>query len=123
MEILHRRDGIFSKKIEGTEVTYHLFDEFEVHENEVPPGTIQSWHHHDIIEEILYIISGSMKAHWKDGGKEFKEKVRRGDVIRVGNLPHNFVNTSNRTCRFVVFRFVPTGESKKDLIKNDKILD
>ena len=123
MQIISRSDGISVEKEEGTKVIYHIFPEFEIHYNEVPAGTKQAWHHHDVIEEVLYILSGELEAHWKEKGKAFKQTVKVGDVVRVGNTPHTFINSSNGPAVFVVFRFVPDGADKRHIIKNDKHSD
>ena len=120
MQIISRSAGILVEKKEGTRVVYHIFPEFEIHYNEVPPGTTQAWHHHDVIEEVLYILSGELEAHWKEEGKAFKQIVKVGDVVRVENTPHTFINPSNSLATFVVFRFVPDGTDKRCIIKNDK---
>lgn len=123
MKIITRKDGIFVKKDEGTKVVYHIFPEFELHYNEVPAGTTQLWHHHEVIEEVLYILSGNLEAHWRENGKELSQQVEVGNVIRVENTPHTFINSSKNVCTFVVFRFIPTGVDKQEIIKNDKYLD
>jgi len=123
MKIITRKEGIFVKKDEGTKVVYHIFPEFELHYNEVPAGTKQLWHHHDVIEEVLYILSGNFEAHWRENDKELSKQVEVGDVIRVENTPHTFINSSKNVCTFVVFRFVPDGIDKQEIIKNDKYLD
>lgn len=124
MQIVKRKDGIFVQKDEGTKVIYHIFPEFELHYNEVPAGTAQLWHHHEVIEETLYILSGELEAHWREGEQhDFSQVVKVGDVIRVENTPHTFINTSKEICTFVVFRFVPTGMNKREILKTDKHLD
>jgi uncharacterized RmlC-like cupin family protein len=123
MKIIGRKDGIFIKKDEGTKVVYHIFPEFELHYNEVPVGITQLWHHHEVIEEVLYILSGDLEAHWREDGKELSQQVGVGDVIRVEITPHTFINSSKNVCTFVVFRFIPTGVDKQEIIKNDKYLD
>jgi len=123
MQIISRNAGILVEKEEGTKVIYHIFPEFEIHYNEVPAGTKQAWHHHDVIEEVLYILSGELEAHWKEEGKAFKQTVKVGDVVRVENTPHTFVNSSSDSVFFVVFRFVPDGTDKRHIIKNDKHSD
>lgn len=124
MQILSRQDGIFVKKDEGTEVVYHLFPEYEIHYNEVPAGTVQHWHHHQKVEETLYIISGELEAYWRDeNGQKFSQVVKAGDLVRVEKTPHTFINSSKNKCIFLVFRFVPTGVDNREVMKNDKYLD
>ncbi|MFA6533343.1 MAG: cupin domain-containing protein [Patescibacteria group bacterium] len=123
MQIISRSDGISVEKKEGTKVIYHIFHEFEIHYNEVPAGTTQAWHHHDVIEEVLYILSGELEAYWKEKNKTFKQTVKVGDVVRVENTPHTFINSSSGPAVFVVFRFVPDGADKRHIIKNDKHSD
>lgn len=123
MQIILRNTGILVEKEEGTKVIYHIFPEFEIHYNEVPAGTKQTWHYHNIIEEVLYIFSGELEVHWKEKDKAFNQTVKIGDVVRVENTPHTFVNSSNNPAIFVVFRFVPDGIDKRHIIKKDKYSD
>jgi uncharacterized RmlC-like cupin family protein len=123
MKIISRGDGHFTKKSDGTEVVYHVFSEFEIHYNELPPATIQQWHHHNIIEEVLYIISGKVEAMWHENGEARVQTVTTGDIVRVQNTPHTFTNPTNETATLVVFRFVPTGGDKREIFLNDKHLD
>lgn len=111
-------------KKEGTSVDYYMFPEYEIHYNEVKPGVVQLWHHHPRISETLYIIEGKLEAHWEDNIHGTKKTiVGAGDVVEVENTPHTFINSSKEIVRFLVFRFVPTGEDKSQIIKNDKVLD
>lgn len=120
MQIIKRSDGIFVEKNEGTKVVYHIFSEFEIHYNIVPAGTEQSWHHHNVIEEVLYMLSGELEVHWREEGKDHKQLAKVGDIIRVGSTPHTFINSSPSQVTFVVFRFIPDGTDKRNIIKNDK---
>ena len=123
MKIISQSEGIFKKKDDGTEVIYHIFPEYEIHYNEVPDNTTQVWHHHKLIEETVCIISGEIEIHWKENNKSFSQTVKKGDIVRVENTPHTFINSSNEKCIFIVFRFIPTGNDKREIIKNDKYLD
>lgn len=42
-------------------------------------------------------------------------------VIRVGNSLHTIENLTDEQASFLVFRMVPDGKSKRDIIKNDKV--
>lgn len=124
MKIISRHNAAHVEKEEGSSVDYYMFPEYEIHYNEIKPGTVQHWHHHQQITESIYVIDGEIEAHWQDeSGSKQQQVVSRGDVIEVENTPHTFVNSSNDVVRFVVFRFVPTGEDKHELIKNDKVVD
>lgn len=124
MKITRREDAIAVDKGNGTSVRYYIYPEYEIHYNEILAGTFQQWHHHEVIEETLYIITGALEAHWRDaeGNSQF-DKLGPGDVIRVGSLPHTFANTSESTATFMVVRTVPDGRDKREIIKNDKVLD
>jgi hypothetical protein len=65
MKITTKNDAAFVSKPEGTNVTYYLFPEYEIHINEQLPHTTQTWHHHGKIWETLYIIEGELTAQWK----------------------------------------------------------
>ena len=46
--------------------------------------------------------------------------ARKNDIIRVRNSVHTFENDTNEMAEFIVFRFVPDGTNKRELIKHDK---
>ncbi len=121
MQFTKKEDAIFVSKPEGTDVRYYIYPEFEIHANEVKPGTVQGWHHHNVIAENLFILEGELEAHWldDDGNKQIRTVVP-GDVIQAGTTSHTFVNVSDTICKFLVFRFVPDGTDKHELIKNDR---
>lgn len=124
MKIHSVADAIHVDKEEGTAVDYYLFPEYEIHYNEVKPGVTQLWHHHPRISETLYIIDGKLESHWQDADGQTKmQVVTKGDVIEVEDTPHTFKNTGDSVVKFVVFRFVPDGNDKSEIIKNDKVLD
>jgi quercetin dioxygenase-like cupin family protein len=124
MKIHSKSSAIHIDKKEGSSVNYYIFPEYELHYNEIKPGTVQGWHHHPTITETLFVIEGEIEAHWvNELGEKQQKTVTVGDVIEVEDTPHTFINCSNRIVKFVVFRFVPTGEDKHELIKNDKVLD
>ncbi|MEI6575113.1 MAG: cupin domain-containing protein [Bacteroidota bacterium] len=121
MEII--KQGISIDKPDGTHVDYFIFPEYEIHYNELQPRTIQQWHHHNVIEETIFVISGKIEIHWQVDKILFSEQVSNGDVIRVENTPHTLMNNTDCCAKFIVFRFVPTGKDNRELIKNDKHLD
>lgn len=124
MKILNKSEAIHVDKEEGTSVDYYIFPEYEIHFNEVRPGVVQLWHHHPNIWETLYILEGELEAHWEDSrGVKQMQTIKKGDVIEVEDTPHTFANSSQEISRFIVFRFVPTGEDKREVIKSDKVLD
>lgn len=124
MKIISKNQAIHVDKEEGSSVDYYLFPEYEIHYNEIRPGTVQAWHHHSKITETLYVIKGEIEAHWLDEqGEKVMRTVSACDVVEVENTPHTFINSSQNVVKFIVFRFVHTGEDKRELIKNDKVLD
>jgi mannose-6-phosphate isomerase-like protein (cupin superfamily) len=118
-----RADSIYTDKGDGTQVNYYLFDEYEIHANVIEAGTVQGWHHHDRIIETLYVVSGSIEARWIDNGATATRRLDRGDVITVGTSVHTFANPFNEPAEFVVFRLVPEGTDKRQVIKNDRHAD
>jgi mannose-6-phosphate isomerase-like protein (cupin superfamily) len=118
-----RAESIYRDKGDGTRVNYYLFDEYEIHANTIEPGTIQGWHHHDRIVETLYVVSGSIEARWVQDGTTQTRRLDRGDVIEVGASVHTFANPFHLPAEFLVFRFVPDGTTKRDLIKGDRHAD
>ena len=78
----------------------------------------------EVIEEILYITSGKLEAQWIDNnGNPQQQTVKEGDLIRVGNSPHTFLNQKEQEANLVVFRFVPDGKDKRSIIKDDKVIE
>jgi uncharacterized RmlC-like cupin family protein len=123
MEIISRSDTIFVDKQDGTKVNYYITREYEVHYNEVDAGTEQQWHHHRQIDESIFMIAGSLQAMWMEGDIARSREVTAGDLVRVQNDVHTFANVSNAPARFVVFRMVPDGADKREIIKGDKVVD
>lgn len=123
MKIVKKEDSIFASKPEGTNVNYYLRGEYEVHYNEQAPGTTQTWHHHEKVSEILYIVSGELIAKWKEGDEEKSQVVKAGDLIETENTPHTFSNNTKSITKFLVFKMLRTGNDNTEILKNDKVLD
>ncbi|MGT2958083.1 cupin domain-containing protein [Streptococcus bovimastitidis] len=115
--------SIFVEKDNGTKVNYFLFPEFEIHENLIPKQSIQDWHQHSNIEEVIVITSGAICIEViNEKTSEIKTyNAIDGDVIRVRHSIHRLTNKSQLDAKFIVFRFVPDGCDKSSIIKNDKI--
>jgi uncharacterized cupin superfamily protein len=123
VEIISPEDAIYVDKQDGTKVHYYIKSEYEVHYNEVDPGTEQQWHHHRRIDESVYMIDGALEARWLEEGENRSREVRAGDLVRVESDVHTFANVSDGVARFVVFRMVPDGNDKREIIKADKVVD
>lgn len=121
LELYRLKDSVFVEKANGTKVNYFIFDEFEIHQNIISPRTSQEWHRHEVIEEVLVVTSGVIAIKWKDNDRTYMEKASKGMVIRVGNSLHTIENLTDEQASFLVFRMVPDGKSKRDIIKNDKV--
>lgn len=123
MKIYHKEDALRISKPEGISVDYYLFNEYEIHYNKQAPNSSQTWHHHEKVWETLYIIDGELIAKWKDGEIEKSEIVKSGDLLETERTPHVFINNSNQTVKFIVFKQLLSGKNKKDILKKDKVLD
>jgi len=124
MEIIRRDQSIHVEKPGGTVVNYYIRPEYEIHYNELLPGTVQTWHHHDKIEETLLLLEGELEVRWRDDQDTLQSAIlKKGDLVRVENTSHSFANLSSSTISFVVFRVVLTGLDYRELIKNDKHID
>lgn len=120
-EVVHEEESIHVIKETGTEVNYYIFDEFEIHLNRMMPHTVQEWHFHRKIDESILITKGSLLCKYVDeSGVEMSCYARKNEIIRVRNSVHTFENDTNEMAEFVVFRFVPDGTNKRELIKHDK---
>jgi len=123
MKIYHKHDAVHFLKSEGVDVTYYLFNEYEVHYNEQPAHTTQIMHHHEKIWESLYIIEGELIAKWKEKGIEKSEKVTMGDLIETERTPHTFANETDKTVKFLVIKQLLKNEDFRQILKSDKIID
>lgn len=122
IEILNNKDAIAITKLNKTEVLYYLFDEFEIHSCKIPAHSSQDWHMHEVIEEIIFVTSGLITVEWMENDVINKKDLPKDTILRVKHSMHNIVNNTNYDADFLVFRMVPTGESKSEIIKNDKIV-
>jgi uncharacterized cupin superfamily protein len=123
LTITRRTESASRSKDDGTNVRYYVFDEFEVHDDELRPGSVQEWHHHERIAEVLYVVTGTLEIRWVDDGRPRSDLAHEGDAINVGTSSHTVANPTDEITRFVVFRMVPDGVDKRDLIREDKVVD
>lgn len=121
IEIMTNQEAIQVEKSDGTQVLYSIFPEFEVHQNTLPSQTIQEWHAHQSIEEILLITSGEIRIETIENQQKRQKKCQQGTVIRMNQSIHRLINDQENEVTFVVFRFVPQGKDTREKIKTDKI--
>jgi len=117
------KQGIAVAKPEGTRVTYYIFPEYEIHYNELLPTTVQPWHHHNAIEETIFVISGEIEVRWLENGTIVTEKVHQGDIVRVEDTPHTLANLLDAVAIFLVVRLVLSGKDTREILRTDKHLD
>ena len=122
LEIYDTADSIYVEKENHTKVNYFIFDEYEIHLNTLPPHSIQEWHKHNSIEEVIFVISGKLKILWKEAELIECRIVSENSIVRVKNSIHTLENDFDEDVRFLVYRMVPDGVDKRDIIKNDKEL-
>jgi len=122
MKITKKSDAINLEREDKTKISYYIFKEYEVHYGEISPGVIQPWHHHQKINETLFIVEGKVKLHFLEGNNKKEKVIIVGDVVQVEDTPHTFSNPYNEVCKMVAFRFVPHGIDQHQLIKTDKVL-
>ena len=122
IKFLEKNDAITVSKVNGTDVSYYIFNEFEIHMNKISPKSIQEWHYHSKIEETLMIIKGELTCRWLECGEERSKKITVNEIVRVGNSTHTFENETDEEVEFIVFRFVPDGIDKREIIKSDKVV-
>ena len=122
LDILTQLEAISIIKENKTNVDYFIFDEFEIHINKIPPNTVQEWHMHMKIEEVIVVTEGELCLKWKENSNVNNEIIMKNSVIRVKKSIHTIENITNKWAEFIVFRMVPSGDIKREIIKNDKIL-
>lgn len=123
MKITHKKDVLSVAKPEGVNVSYYLFPEYEVHVDEQLPHATQTWHSHATVWETLYIVEGELTAQWKENGEIKKETVHAGDLIESERTPHTYSNDTDSVAKYIVFKQILSGENKRDILKNDKVLE
>lgn len=123
MKIIKASDINTVQKPEGVSVKYYLFKDYEVMYNEQQPKTTQTWHHHDVISETLYIIEGQLKAQWKSNGETFSQIIESGDLVESEKSPHTFTNETDKVVKFLVIKRMSSDQDFSEIFKTDKILD
>lgn len=113
-------DAIHVHKENGTIVDYYIFDEFEIHLNKIEANQIQEWHNHSKISETILVTKGKLLCKYLCDEKVMMRYVMPGEVVNVGKTIHTFENDTNESVEFIVFRFVPDGTNKREIIKKDK---
>ncbi len=122
LDIFTKLDGISVTKENKTDVDYFIFDEFEIHLNKIPPNTKQEWHKHEIIEEVLVTTKGELIVRWKENELIETTTVFKDNIVRVKKSIHTIENHTDEWAEFTVFRMVPSGEDKREIIKSDKVI-
>ena len=122
LDIFTKLDGISVTKENKTDVDYFIFDEFEIHLNKIPPNTKQEYHKHKIIEEVLVVTKGELIVRWKENESIETTTVFKDNIVRVKKSIHTIENHTDEWAEFIVFRMVPSGEDKREIIKRDKVI-
>ena len=121
LNVIYQKDSIHVSKENGTDVDYYIFDEAEIHVNKIKPHTIQEWHFHEHISENLLVIKGKLLCRYIDSEKKEQDLyVTEGDLVDIGSSVHTFENDTEDVIEFIIFRYVPSGVNKREVIKNDK---
>ena len=121
LNVIYQKDSIHVSKENGTDVDYYIFDEAEIHVNKIKPHTIQEWHFHEHISENLLVIKGKLLCRYIDSEKKEQDLyVTEGDLVDIGSSVHTFENDTEDVTEFIIFRYVPSGVNKREVIKNDK---
>ena len=102
-------------------MNYFLYPEFEIHQNVLPANTIQDWHKHQAIEEIIVPTKGNVTIQVLEDNAVRTYTANCGEVLRVKQSIHRIIGDDKEETEFIVFRFVPTGSDQSDKIKHDKV--
>ena len=87
------------------------------------PHTVQEWHFHEKIDENILITKGKLLCKYVErNGIEKSCYAVKNDIVRAFHSIHTFENDTDEITEFVVFRYVPDGSDKRELIKADKKL-
>ena len=115
-------DAIHVEKDTGTKVDYYISDEYEIHYNQISPHTIQEWHYHTQLKELIFITKGTLLCQYLENNHECSRHLHENDLVDVGNSIHTFQNDTDKVTEFIVFRFIPEGKNKREMIKKDKTI-
>lgn len=121
IDIRQLSEAISVEKDNGTKVNYFLYPEFEIHQNVLPANTIQDWHKHQAIEEIIVPTKGNVTIQVLEDNAVRTYTAKCGEVLRVKQSIHRIIGDVKEETEFIVFRFVPTGSDQSDKIKHDKV--
>ena len=121
IDIRQLSDAISVEKDNGTKVNYFLYPEFEIHQNVLPANTVQDWHKHQAIEEIIVPTKGNVTIQVLEDNAIKIYTANCGEVLRVKQSIHRIIGDDKEEIEFIVFRFVPTGSDQSDKIKHDKV--
>lgn len=117
-----KKDAIHVDKDNGTSVDYYLFDEFEIHQNIIQPHTLQEWHYHQKIKEIIVVNKGTLLCHYLENNIPKKRLLNPQEIVCVENSIHTFENNTSLPVEFTVFRFVAKNKNLQEIIKKDKVV-
>lgn len=121
IEICRLEDTISVIKNHGTAVNYYLFHEYEIHFNKMPPHTIQDWHCHQHIEEVIMVTKGNLNCLYLENQKIRTVKIHEKELLRVKKSIHTLSNDDDQECEFIVFRLILTHKNKRKFFVEDKI--
>lgn len=122
LKLYKKSDSIHVIKENKTEVNYFIFPEYEIHLNKIPANSIQEWHYHSNIEEVIVVTKGVLTCKWIEDEEEKEELIHKNELVQVKSSIHTFENNTKEEVEFIVFRLVLDGRDKRELIKNDKII-
>lgn len=120
MEITRKIDSVTVTKKSGTEVSYYLFPEYEIHYNVIDGAIVQDWHQHTKIEETLLVLSGKLEIYWEEGYSVKSTILNTGDLARVENTVHSIKNHGSSPAEFIVFKLILNETDKREIFKTDK---
>ena len=122
MKIFNRKDAQLENRPAGKR-WYFDFPEYELHLNEIKAGASTDWHHHEIICETVFVVSGEFTVRWRENGRELRQIIIEGDVVEVGNSPQSFFNHTDKTAIFLDIKQLLSGQNKQNIFKSDKVKD
>lgn len=122
LNLYKKTDSIHVVKENKTEVNYYIYPEYEIHLNKIPPRSVQEWHFHSNIEEVIVVTKGILTCRWLEHEEEKVELIHKDELVQVKKSIHTFENNTEEEVEFIVFRLVLDGKDKRELIKKDKTI-
>ena len=106
---------VYLDKNNGTRVRYYIFNDFEIHYNWIDSNSIQDWHSHHDVEEIIFVLKGQIQLEWLQGTTTETISLSSKDLVKVNKSVHRIINNTNECSEFIVFRKISDSKDYRNV--------